>query len=162
MSKELRAPNLSSLLKQPSKAPVDLVSEYASKSNSNPTQSDKRKDNPHYACFTLNKLEFFCEYEPLCRHSTYYQRVKNSLTPVMSQMNTNLDAADIVPSALILVLHYLCKDDGQMLDPKTMTLYNARNTLAVASALRIGHLEKRLLTDVISQQLNRDNVLDFL
>ena len=49
-----------------------------------------------------------------------------------------------------MVLNYLTKDDGQMLDPKTMTLYNARNVLNIASALHLIQLEKRLLTDVIS------------
>jgi hypothetical protein len=111
MSKEVR-PNLSSLLKPPSKAPVDRITEYASITNMNPSQRDKRKDNPNYACFTLSKQDFFCEAEHLCRHSPYYQRVNKSLAPVMAQMSTTLDAADIVPSALILVLHYLCKDDG--------------------------------------------------
>jgi hypothetical protein len=58
--------------------------------------------------------------------------------------------SDAKASALIMVLKYLTKDDGQMLDPKTMTLYNARNVLNIASALHLIQLEKRLLTDVIS------------
>ena len=49
-----------------------------------------------------------------------------------------------------MALEYITKDDGLLLDSKSMTLYNARNVLSIAVALHIIELEKRLLTDVIS------------
>lgn len=66
------------------------------------------------------------------------------------------------PSALLIVLDYLVRQDGLLLDPKTMTAFNAANVLQVAIPLHLSDLEKKLLTDVISQQLTRETVLAFL
>ena len=64
------------------------------------------------------------------------------------------------PSALILVLSYLKEDSGLQLD--SLTQYQARNVLVVANALKLIELQIKLLRDVVSKLLHKENVVSFL
>ena len=41
-------------------------------------------------------------------------------------------------------------------------MYTSKNILVVANHLKLAELEKKVLLDIIVQQLNRDNVLQFV
>jgi hypothetical protein len=49
-----------------------------------------------------------------------------------------------------MVLDFIFRDDGHLLDASVMTLMGARSVLEIAIELRLHSLQKRILTEVIS------------
>jgi hypothetical protein len=56
----------------------------------------------------------------------------------------------IQPAVVSMVLDFIFRDDGHLLDASVMTLMGARSVLEIAIELHLHSLQKRILTEVIS------------
>lgn len=105
--------------------------------------------NPRFVHCQLGKLSFFCPLEDIVIHSQYYARASEEiLNETGKQLVVDLVPEDGQPdnlfaikaSSLLVVLTYISRDEGQVLDTDSMTLYQARNVLLVCVALRLESL----------------------
>ena len=97
--------------------------------------------------YRLGQLSFFSPLDALAHHAPYYSRkAEVSNRQIEIRLHEELKA-----SALLAVLSFITNNTGLVLDPKFMTLYSAVNIIQVAAALKLDELQKRLLSDVLSQ-----------